>query len=84
MRIAGLVRQRGRSTFGPHAIGAERFATVSSGSSLAQVACAILGNQARVENLDRDEVHWSTLCRHDTGYTRSRRARTVTSDGLNL
>ena len=30
------------STFGPHAIGAERFATVSNGTSFAQVAGAIL------------------------------------------
>jgi len=33
------------STFGPHAIGVERFATVSSGPSFAQVAGAILGKQ---------------------------------------
>ena len=43
------------STFGPHAIGAERPATVSSGTSLAQVAGAILGKQTWVENPDKDE-----------------------------
>ena len=41
------------STFGPHPIGTERFATVSSGTSFAQVAGAILGKQARVENPDK-------------------------------
>ena len=45
------------STFGPHAIGAERFATVSSGASFAQVAGGILGKQACAENPDKDEVH---------------------------
>jgi hypothetical protein len=44
------------STFGPHAIGVERFATVSSGPSFAQVAAVILREQARVENPDKDEV----------------------------
>ena len=44
------------STFGPHPIGPERFATVSSGTSFAQVAGAILGKQAGVENPDKDEV----------------------------
>ncbi len=37
-------------------IGTERFATVSSGASFVQVAGAILGKQARVENLMRAEV----------------------------
>jgi hypothetical protein len=37
---------------GPHAIGAERFATVSSGSSFAQAAGPILRKQARVQNPD--------------------------------
>jgi hypothetical protein len=41
------------STFGPHAIGVERFATVSSGPSFVQVAGGILGKQARVENPDK-------------------------------
>ena len=48
------------STFGPHAIGAERFATVSSGSSFAQVAGAILRKQARVQNPDKAEVPGSS------------------------
>src|SRR5215218_10904596 len=47
---------RGRSTFGPHAIGTQRFATVSSGRSFAQVAGAILRKQARGQNPDKDEV----------------------------
>jgi hypothetical protein len=47
---------RAWSTFGPQAIGTERFPTASSGSSLAQVAGAILGKQAWVENPDKDEV----------------------------
>src|SRR5215218_2147008 len=57
-RGAPLPPQAGHawSTFGPHAIGAEWFATVSSGTSFAQVAGAILGKQARVENLDKDQV----------------------------
>ena len=38
------------STFGPHATGAERFLTVSSGTPFAQVAEAIQGKQARVQN----------------------------------
>jgi hypothetical protein len=38
------------STFGPHAIGVERFATVSSGRSFAQVAGAILRKQAHGQN----------------------------------
>jgi hypothetical protein len=44
------------STFGPHAIGPERFATVSSGTSFAQVAGAILGKQARAQIPDKDEA----------------------------
>jgi hypothetical protein len=35
------------STFGPHATGAERFPTVSSGTPFAQVGEAILGKQTR-------------------------------------
>jgi hypothetical protein len=42
--------------FGPHAIGSERFAMVSSGRSFAQVAAGILQRQARVQNPDKDEV----------------------------
>jgi hypothetical protein len=42
--------------FGPHAIGTERFVTVSSGPSFAQVAEAILAKRARVENPDKDEI----------------------------
>jgi pimeloyl-ACP methyl ester carboxylesterase len=56
---------RGRwpwSTFGPHPIGAERFTTVSSGRSFAQVAGAILGKQDRVQNPENDEV--ADLGRH--------------------
>jgi hypothetical protein len=41
--------------FGPHATGAERFLTVSSGTPFAQVAKAILGKQAQVQNPDKDE-----------------------------
>src|SRR4029453_3478237 len=37
---------------GPHAIGPERFATVSSGASFAQVAGVILRKQVPVENPD--------------------------------
>jgi hypothetical protein len=40
------------STFNPHAIGTELFATVSSGASFAQVAGAILRKHARVQNPD--------------------------------
>jgi hypothetical protein len=47
---------RTQSTFGPHAIGTERFATVFSGLLLAQVAGAILRKQARVQNPDKDEL----------------------------
>lgn len=41
------------STFGPHAIGAERFVAVSSGESFAQVAGTILGYEARWRTLIR-------------------------------
>src|SRR5215218_4779753 len=44
------------STFGPHAIGTERSLAVTTGTSFAQVADAILGKQARVQNLDKDAV----------------------------
>jgi hypothetical protein len=56
MRFAGLIRQEGLVHVGPHPIGAERFATVSGGSSLAQVAGAILHEPARVQNPDKDAV----------------------------
>ena len=46
--------------FGPHAIGTERFPTVTSGSSFTQVAGAILQKQARLQNPDKDEVGGST------------------------
>jgi len=46
---------RAWSTFGPHAIGAERFLAVASGTSFAQVADAILRKQTRVQNPDKDE-----------------------------
>ena len=42
--------------FGPHATGAERFVAVSNGPSLAQVADAILGKQARVEIPDKTHM----------------------------
>jgi hypothetical protein len=38
---------------GPHAIGAQRFTTVSCGTSFAQVAGAVQDKQARVENPER-------------------------------
>jgi hypothetical protein len=38
---------------GPHAIGAERFLTVASGPSVAQVADAIQGKQTRAQTLIR-------------------------------
>jgi hypothetical protein len=40
-----------------HTTGVERFLTVSSGTPSAQVAEAILGKQARVQNPDKDQVH---------------------------
>jgi hypothetical protein len=54
-RIAGQPIPAGPawSMFGPHATGAERFATVSNGTPLAQVAGAILREQARVQNPDK-------------------------------
>jgi len=41
------------STFGPHAIGTQRFPTVSSGTSFAQATDAILGKQALGRTLIR-------------------------------
>jgi len=43
----------GWSTFGPPAIGTERFITVSNGTSFMQVAGAILGKQVRAQNPDK-------------------------------
>jgi hypothetical protein len=40
----------------PHPIGTQRFATVSSGTSFAQVAGAILQKQARVQNPDKTHM----------------------------
>src|SRR4029450_11228560 len=45
---------------GPHAIGTERFLAVASGTSLAQVAAAILRTQAPVQNPDKDEAAGSS------------------------
>jgi hypothetical protein len=44
------------SMIGPLPMGADRFATVSSGRSFAQVAGAILRKQARGQNPDEDAV----------------------------
>jgi hypothetical protein len=44
------------STFGPHAIGTQRFRAVCSGASFAQVAGAILWIQAWVQSADREEL----------------------------
>jgi hypothetical protein len=41
------------STLGPHPIGTERYAAVTSGTSFAQVVGAILGKQDRVQNPDK-------------------------------
>jgi hypothetical protein len=54
--VAAPASGRAWSTFGPHAIGAERFVAVSSGTSFAQVAGAILGKRARGQNPDKDEA----------------------------
>jgi hypothetical protein len=62
MRSPGRFGNRRRSTFGPHSIGTQRLATVSSGTSFAQVAGAILGKQARMQNPDKDEVPGSRSC----------------------
>jgi hypothetical protein len=55
-RGAPLPPRAGRpwSTFGPHAIGAERFVAVSSGGSFAQVAGPILGKWSPGLNPDKD------------------------------
>src|SRR4029453_11628507 len=63
---ATLPSRQAWSTFGPHAIGAERFATVSSGRSFAQVAGAILQKQAPGQNPDKDEAAGSSPARPTT------------------
>jgi hypothetical protein len=72
---------RARSTFGPHAIGAERFPTVTGGSSFTQVAGAILQKQARVQNPDKDEVPGSSPGRPTTQPSRSRSRRPIIDAG---
>ena len=49
------IQRPARFTFGPHAIAAERFARVSSGTSFAQVVGAILRKHALVQDPDKDE-----------------------------
>ena len=62
------VRRRAAwSTFGPQAIGTERFATVSSGRSFEQVAGAILGKQARCRTLIRTRSPWAIVRFHHCG-----------------
>jgi hypothetical protein len=59
--VAGLsLTLPGLVSSGPHAIGTEWYATVSSGTSFAQVADGILREQARVQNPDKDEVTGSS------------------------
>jgi hypothetical protein len=48
--------RRAWPTFGPHAIGTERFSAVTKGMSFVQVAGAVLRKQARVQNPDEDEL----------------------------
>jgi hypothetical protein len=55
-RLCPRAGWRGRSTFGPHPTGTQRFATVSSGRSFAQVAGAILRKQVPGQNPDKDAV----------------------------
>jgi hypothetical protein len=54
-RLCPRAGWHGRSTFGPHPTGTQRFATVSSGRSFAQVAGAILRKQVPGQNPDKDE-----------------------------
>jgi hypothetical protein len=54
--VTAIVAPSPWSTFGPHAIGAERSLTVSSGTSFAQVAAAILQKPARAQNPDKDAL----------------------------
>jgi hypothetical protein len=49
-RAACLPPHQAWSTFGPHAIGTERFPAVSSATSFVQVAGAILQKRARAQN----------------------------------
>ena len=61
-------RERGvpGPTFGPHAIGAERFTTAFIDTSSAQLGAVIQGKQARVENPDKDEAAGSSPARPTT------------------
>jgi hypothetical protein len=70
------------STFGPHPIGTERFIAVSSGTSFAQVTGAILGEQAQVENLDKDEVPGSSPGRPTSDSPSSRPSRPIIGAGF--
>jgi len=59
-RLDGWLRRvgsaaEGRSAFGPHAIGTERFTTVTSGASWCR-SQVDPGKQAWVANPDKDEV----------------------------
>ena len=53
---APLPPRQAWSRVGPHAIGTERFATVSNGASFAQVVAAILRKRGLAQNPDKDEV----------------------------
>ena len=46
------------STFGPHAIGTERFLAVSSGASFAQDADGTLRKEAVMQNPDKTPMAW--------------------------
>jgi hypothetical protein len=65
-RLCPRAGWRGRSTFGPHPTGTQRFATVFSGRSFAQVAGAILRKQVPGQNPDKDEVPGSSPGRPTT------------------
>jgi hypothetical protein len=56
VRAAAPASDPAWSSFGPHALGTERFPTVTSGTSFAQVTGAILREHARAQNPDKDEV----------------------------
>jgi hypothetical protein len=51
--VGDLLTTPAWSTVGPRPSGTERFATVSSGRSFAQIAGAILRKQARVQDPDK-------------------------------
>jgi hypothetical protein len=53
---ATLPPRRAWSTLGPHPIGTERYAAVTSGTAFAQVVVVTLGRQDRVQNPDKDEL----------------------------